>query len=225
MEGISNWKIWELTAVTVLLCMMPWISRALRDERRTGLEKIALALGFSFEPDARMLPPEILEAAPLFKLGHLGEASNLLCKSVGRGTLYVFDYAYAVDGGSRSGKGERRQTVAVFPVSGHLPQFQLYPEHLGHKIMQLFGYQDIDFADSPEFSSMYLLRGTDEAAVRRVFSVEARRLLSGMPGWHVEGGGAWLAVYKTVDRQSPDAYPDYIKQAGDISSVFGGPRA
>jgi hypothetical protein len=39
---------------------------------------------------------------------------------------------------------------------------------MDHGLAAYFGGQDIDFAESPEFSRAYRLRGSDEAAVRAV---------------------------------------------------------
>ena len=224
MKPDIDWQLWKLAGMTVVAVFL-LILRVLPDSRRRELKKIALSLGFSFEPDAITLPSGLLDTVPLFKRGKSGRVSNLLYKNDGYGTLFVLDYVCDSEDEDGSRKDGWPRTVALFPFSRNLPYFQLYPENLGHKIKQLFGCQDIDFADSPEFSRQYLLRGPDEAAVRKVFSVEARNMLSGMPGWHVEGSGEWLAVYKGAGRQRPENYQDYIKQAGDISSVFGGPRA
>src|SRR2546422_3151571 len=53
-----------------------------------------------------------------------------------------------------------------WPMEGRLPTFMLTPEDLRAKLAVLFGGQDVDFDDSPEFSRRYRLRGTDEDAVR-----------------------------------------------------------
>ena len=223
-EHMSNAEIWELTGWIALFCLMPVISRVMRDQRRTAFEKAAMALGFNFDEEGRTLPTEILSSLPVFNIGDSREVSNLMYKAAGAGTMYVFEYSYHAQG-PYSHKGRNHHIVVVFPSSGNLPQFQLSPELLRDKVKQLFGYQDIDFADSPEFSKKYLLRGPDEEAVRKVFSVEARNLLSAMKDWHVEGAGAWLAMFRPGVYVGPEHYQDHIKQAGDISSVFGGPRA
>ena len=68
-----------------------------------------------------------------------------------------------------------------------LPQFLLTPEGFWARVAAYFGGQDIDFADSPEFSSAYRLRGSDEPAVRALFTPARRQVFELIRGQHAAG--------------------------------------
>lgn len=195
------------------------LARHLHKKRHEDLSKIAVSMGFEFDPEAESVPGELRVSLPVFMEGTAKTCSNQMSRRAGDRQFLVFDYSYTI----RSGKNStvHSQTIAAFNCGAFLPQFQLCPEHLGHKIMQLFGYQDIDFPETPEFSKKILLRGPDEAAVRSLLSMEARMFLQGMPGWHIEGSGQWLAAYKSGGTQKPLDYVSYVDQARRIALTFG----
>ena len=188
-------------------------------KRRRFLQQLALASGFSFDEKAESLPQELLSSLPVFNTGHSQEAFNLLSCDCGGSRLLVFDYTYVTGHGKH--KTGHEQTIVVVQGSRLLARFSLSPEGLGDKFLQLFGYQDIDFPENPEFSRMYLVRGEDELAVRQLFSMEAMMQLQSSPGWTLEGGGQWLALYKTGKLQYMENVEDYIAQARVIASAFG----
>lgn len=101
-----------------------------------------------------------------------------------------------------------------------LPEFQLRPENVFYKVMSALGYQDIDLENRPEFSKAYLLRGTDEAEIRRVFNPEIAQHFERYPGWCVEAGGRWVVVYRAGKRVKPDDLRDFIDDGGQIASVI-----
>src|SRR5207302_2233016 len=90
-----------------------------------------------------------------------------------------------------TGSGKSSQTHRIggllWTVERSLPQFLLTPEGLWARIVAHFGGQDIDFAESPEFSSAYRLRGSDEAAVRALFTAARRQVCELVHAEHAGG--------------------------------------
>lgn len=189
------------------------------DKRRKYLQQLALASGFLFEAKAESLPQELLSLLPVLQAGHSNKAFNLLSRTCAGSRLLVFDHSYVTGSGKHSERHE--QTIVVVPSRNMLTNFRLSPEGWGNKFLQLFGYHDVDFTENPEFSKMYLLRGEDEAAIRQLFSMEVMMQLQNSPGWTLEGGGQWLALYKTGKLQYMENVEDYIAQAKVIASAFG----
>ena len=56
----------------------------------------------------------------------------------------------------------------------NLPTFLLEPENILHKIGEIFGGGDIDFPESPVFSSKYLLKGSDLERITSLIGPEVR---------------------------------------------------
>ena len=51
-----------------------------------------------------------------------------------------------------------------------LPEFFLRPETKFHKILEFFGFDDIDFSEAPKFSETYQLTGPNEEHIRAFMS-------------------------------------------------------
>jgi hypothetical protein len=84
---------------------------------------------------------------------------------------------------------------------------------VGWLIATKLGYQDIDIPQSPEFSSRYIVRGTDEAAIRAALHPRATSYLAAHPGWVIEAQGATVAVYKPFTVATPRNVRTYIDEA------------
>jgi hypothetical protein len=114
----------------------------------------------------------------------------------------IFDYRYTVGGGKNS--QTFNQSVLYFePPNLNLPFFSLRPEHLLHKLIEAFGYQDIDFGNHPTFSSKYLLRGPDEPALRNLFNDALLGFYEMNQGLSADGGGNQLFFFQQNYRQPP----------------------
>ena len=80
--------------------------------------------------------------------------------------------------------------------AGARPDFALEPEALWTKFSELSFGRDIDFAEYPEFSRKYYLRGDDEPAIRRFFTEELIEFLQTQEPMHVESYRGKLLVYR-----------------------------
>ncbi len=101
-----------------------------------------------------------------------------------------------------------------------LPDFQLSPEGFLHGLVEVFGAQDIDFEQSEEFSKRYLLKGPDEAAIRRVFTIDVLAWFSGAPGWRVQAGGGRLLAFRGEKLVEPAEIPAFAAEALRIAGLF-----
>ena len=132
----------------------------------------------------------------------------------------MFDYRYTVGGGKNS--QTFNQTVVYFePSNLNLPFFSLRPEHLLHKLIEAFGYQDIDFGNHPTFSSKYLLRGPDELALRNLFSDALLSFYEANLGLSADGGGNQLFIFQQNYRQPPAQIQSTVSAALKLQRLYG----
>lgn len=192
-----------------------WEARRLEEVRT-----VAAAMGFTFhEPAAGDSLAEWVGTLPVFDRGHSRKALATLEGEIAGTPVLLTDYRYVT--GSGKNQQSHTQTVAVFTELGRgLPEFELCPEHIFHKIGQAFGYQDIDFEGYEEFSKHYLLRGKDETAVRDVFGPETLSLLGGDPGWSVQARDGRLAVFRARNRVKPPVLPAFLAHALRIAGAL-----
>lgn len=195
-------------------------------KRSDAFQDLARRRGWRFESHAGSEPTSLWGKFPLFERGrsYSRQATNLVSGSTNDTDFALFDYFYVIG----SGKNRRRhkQTV-VFLRSPrfHLAAFELRPESVFHKIGGLFGYQDIDFDASPDFSANYLLRGEHEGRVRKLFNSSLRRYLESTTGWSIEGLDDGLLIYRHNKRSDPEDAPNLINDAATIGHHFNRERA
>ncbi|MCS6852750.1 MAG: hypothetical protein NZ700_16455 [Gemmataceae bacterium] len=214
-----------LSAVIVAAIVLGIIGGALygiyvlEKKRRQALERAAADLGFDFYP---VPPQELLQPFVVFAVHNLGRDTtyaNLLHGRAAHMEVSIVDQRFVT--GSGKTRRSHSQTVAlVCSPALRLPSFTLGPENFLHKLMNLFGYQDIDFADHPRFSRMYLLRGPDEASVRELFTPETLEFFEEHPGLSVEGRGDRFALYRADQRVKPEGIRNFLELGGSILEVL-----
>ena len=196
------------------------VNRRMEQQRTEALATASQTMGFAFEPEGDL---EVLKGfgdLPLYGRGHSKKVRNVMTGKAGEHDLKLFDYRYTTGGGKNSHTWT--QTVALFPQGGEgLPDFLLAPENILHKIGQVFGYQDIDFDSSSDFSSHYLLRGSDEMAIRSAFGAAALAFFAQERGWHVEVASRTVGIYRSDKKCKPEELPAFLEQAQAALRALG----
>ncbi len=217
MESLA--PILIVVAVLALIGGLVVYSQKMEQKRTEELLAVCHVMGFQFEAAGDVEQVKTLGDLPLFSHGHSKKVSNVMSGRAGGREVKLFDYRYTTGSGKNSHTWH--QTVALYPQAGEgLPQFLLAPENVFHKIGAVFGYQDIDFDSSPEFSSHYLLRGPDEMAIRSVFSVDALHLFALQQGWHVECAGGSVGVYRANRRCKPEEVRPFLDETQGVLRVL-----
>jgi len=183
-------------------------------KRRAALQIKAQTLGFSYLAKAGLDQIPASSVFHLFSVGRAKHVHSLLQKDEEGVATSIFDYDYTTGGGKS--QHTHRQTVFLFETARlRLPSFSLRPENVFHKIGQSFGMQDIDFDTHPEFSKKWLLKGDDEAAIRKVFNEEVLSVFENTKGMVSEAKGETLLLYRPEKRVAPEllfeAYEVYRK--------------
>jgi hypothetical protein len=187
--------------------------------RTAALRALAERLGWSFREEAGVEVIPDAERFELFTQGHTRKVRNFMAGSVDGVKAAVFDYAYTTGGGKNQTTWQ--QTVAcVHTREMDLPLFSLRPETFFHRIGQLFGYQDIDLERRPVFSDAYLLRGTDEAAVRAAFAPMVTEFFEARQKLCATGAGPVLYLWRTGGRVKPEGVEALLAEAAELAGRF-----
>jgi hypothetical protein len=208
--------------VVLLVGFLFWYQYHTERKRSDAMAVACQLMNFAFTEKTSKEQMKALSAFDLLQRGHSRRARNLMAGVVSTADVELFDYQYTIGSGKSSHTS--RQTVLVLADdAARLPNFQLVPENFLHKIGQLFGYQDIDFAEDTTFSRQYLLRGRDEQAIRQTFTAEALAYFAAHPGWSVEAKDGRLAVFQAGKRRDPDKCPEFVAEAMTILRLFQAP--
>lgn len=217
---MENHWIWLLLLVfPAFLGLLLYFNHRHEKARREALHDAAqrLVLRFFADGDADFLAR--LGSFGLANQGHSRRLTNLMRGNHGDLEVAIFDYRYTTGGGKSS--HTYRQTALV--LSGErtaLTPFSLRPENVFDKISAWLGGQDIDFESRPGFSSQYLLRAQDEAAVRRLFQGPVFDFFEAKPGFTVECDGSRLLVYRYNRRIDPEEISDFLAQGRQILELL-----
>ncbi|MGE3410259.1 MAG: hypothetical protein AB7I37_26000 [Pirellulales bacterium] len=194
------------------------IGSLLEQKRTERLRLAAEELGLEFSALAAEMPGQSA-GLPLFSMGRGHKYANVIRASTGEVSVKIVDFQYTI--GHGKSRRDVKQTVACISSPAlALPVFQLRPELFTDKIAAVLGQQDIDFADSPTFSKMFLLRGTDEAAIRALFHEDAIFHFQQHAGLSVEGAKQSLIVFRAGKRADPRQLRTFLEDAYRVYALF-----
>ena len=212
-----------IAAVLAGIGLLIYLGWRYERKRTEALQQIAAELGFDFSPGGDLVhsPADRFAALRLFSQGRSRKVRNLMRGAGQNAEVSIFDYSYTV--GSGKNKKTYRQTVICLESPAlQIPDFELRPEHLFHRIGGLFGYQDIDFGDYPEFSRKYLLRGPNEAAIRSAFDAAIVAHLESLDRAYVEGHSGQLVFYRHAKRVRPEEVRGLLEEAYGVFALLRG---
>jgi hypothetical protein len=176
-------------------------------------------LGFSFWPEADLDLQERLGPFYLSSQGHSRKIQNVFRMEIHDIAVTLFEYRYRTNQGKHT--RTHRQTVLLFETERlQLPLFTLRPEGMFHRIAKRFGYQDINFEAHPVFSESYLLRGHEEAEIRRLFSEQVLNYYSRHDELCTEGDGQRLIFYQKGQTVEPGWLEGFLEQGLDVLDLF-----
>jgi hypothetical protein len=224
MDALTFQVVFAVFSVVVVIVVLLLAKRArkLERERILGLKSSATLLGWQFAEEAPLNYLPNLENFAFFRQGHNKQIKNMMYGETNGVKAALFDYIYVT--GSGKSRHTHYQSVAYFePRHLNLPFFSLRPEDALHKLIAMFGYQDIDFGNHPTFSRKYILRGTDEQAIRNTFDDALLAFYERNPGLSTDGGGNQLFIFRQSYRTPPHEAQSFINMAVQVENVFPRP--
>lgn len=155
-----------------------------------------------------------------FSLGHSRVSDNLLESASGTVKVLLGDYRYTT--GSGKNASTHTFTVCILEKAGlGLPHAFMRPQNLFDALGKVFGGQDIDFAEDPEFSKAFVLQGGNESAVRSKFDRPSRAWLVA----HKERFRRFEAMNDTIaffaPRTKPELAPQLLDEALQFLMIWG----
>lgn len=208
-----------LVAILTVVVLVVVYQRKKEKERTQQLQAAARHLGWTFAEEAPLNMITGLEQFGLFSQGHGKQIKNMMYGEASGIKAAVFDYVYV------TGSGKHRQVhyqsvVYLEPANLRLPYFSLRPENFLHKVFTVFGYQDIDFGQRPEFSRNYLLRGQDELAIRQTFNDRLLSFYENYAGTCTDAGGSQLLLFRAGHRFEPHEIQSYLSLGLNLLTLF-----
>ncbi|MFK7817573.1 MAG: hypothetical protein AB8G99_02545 [Planctomycetaceae bacterium] len=213
-------SIWIIAGVLGLMGVIFYFSHAAAKRRTEAMEGIAQELGLDFFQESDSSVAVSLGKLRLFDRGRKKRFMNMMTGTANGVRIAIFEYRYTT--GSGKHQHTHQQTVISFQSDLlSLPDFELRPEHMFHKIGQAFGYKDIDFATHPRFSKQYLLRGPGEQQIRELFEPALLEFFEDQKkGVCVEAGHSRLIFYRAGKRLKPEQIRDFMTEGFGVYSML-----
>ena len=210
---------WIFVLFIALFATAIVISIVLDRKRTEAIKQLAATMGFDYREHPQTYLPDTIWQFDLFNKGRNRRLKHLIQGTQEEAIVSVSDYQYTT--GTQKNRTTHNQTV-VFIESDrlNLPNFLLIPENIFHKVGNVFGYKDIDFDSHPEFSSQYLLKGTDEESVRSLFHDGILNIYQRHPGTSTEGLDTLLIYYRKGQRFKPDQWQNLLNEAIEAYEQF-----
>jgi MFS superfamily sulfate permease-like transporter len=186
--------------------------------RQVSLRKFANANEYDFNPQHVRVASKYKDF-PIQRGNKIRFEENLLSKYADIGKVEVADMTL-VQGAGQVGSETRVTVVHISETDLPIPDFALEPESFGTKFTELTGGKDIDFAEFPEFSRKYYLRGENETAIRSFFSEPVMRFLENREEIHIECHKHRLLIYKKLDLLDPHEIEFLEKYAEDFVNLL-----
>ncbi len=212
-----------ISVLILLVAGAIYTSAVLERKRKEKIAEVAESLGLTFVPGDDLSFRERFSDMAFFQTGHSKLSGNCMTGDSGDVRISIFDYTFST--GSGKNKSTRRLTVVALESANlKIPSFSMRPEIFLDKIGSMLGFQDIDFDDDPEFSNAFVLKGENEAAIRKTFHRQLRKGLATRTGINVEATRGKLVCFRGYSRSKPEAYPDLLKEAYEIYGLFVDPQ-
>jgi hypothetical protein len=203
-----------------LLFVIPITYARGKARRRTeAMKRAAAELGLILLPKGDGEVLKDLATYHLFSQGEQRRIANMLWGKADGLEIKIFDYDYSI--GSEESRETPTQTVIYFRSPElDLPAFSLRPKSVFHRIATFFGYQDIVFATRPAFSKAYLLRGKDEAAVRKLFDDTVVSHFERGTSLVAEGGGTQFVLLRPGKVVEPEQVRFFVQEGFEVLELF-----
>ena len=192
-----------------------WYSHRTAKKRREAFIETAQEMGLQSSPDGDSELMDRFSGFKLFSRGRARRMKNVVQGDSGEVKIAIFDYQYTTG----SGKQTRTHYQSVVSLQSHeiqCPDFTMRPEGMLDKIGGAIGLQDIDFDSHPNFSKMFVLKSSNEPAIREYFQPALLEFFETKKGISVEAGHGALFFYRPSKKIKPEEIKDYLGQAYEV---------
>lgn len=201
----------------IVLFLVSWLNEKKRTET---FKAMAAQMGFEFYEKDDMLHVS-LGNFKLFSSGHSQRTKNVFKGTREDVSVLIADYAYTTGHGKNT--TTHQQTICIIDdPEMKVPHFFLRHENKFFDFLgKVFGGQDINFDDDPQFSDAFVLQGESESMTRELFSSDIRRGFVKFAGTNsqIEGRGPRILLHNGK-RTKPEQITRLLKDTFDVYNLL-----
>ena len=221
-----NWLVskpeifFPVIIVFLVICIGTGMVR--EKKRRKELEEIGKTLGLTYSYNPTVDIFTICSDFKIFQTNYWREVKNTLKGTINEVAYTFFDYSYHTQVTSGSGSPITLIVGLAEFKNITLPQLSLSAECFLHRWEEKLGRQkDIDFADYPEFSKNYLLKGEDPDKIKGLFKHKLIRFFETHDeSISMEAIGNKLVLFVDRELTSTKKTQEFIKSTLEIINLL-----
>lgn len=184
-------------------------------KRREGFIQAAEQMGLQSYPDGDSELFDRFAGFRLFSKGRARKMKNVVQGDSGEVKIAIFDYQYTTGSGKQT-RTHYQSVISLQSQEIRCPDFTMRPEGMLDKIGGAIGLQDIDFDSHPNFSKMFVLKSSNQTAIREYFKPPLLEFFETKKGISVEAAHGALFFYRPSKKISPEEIKDYLAQAYEV---------
>jgi hypothetical protein len=188
-------------------------------KRQEGWKSAAAELGLEFFPHGATELQSQLSVFGLFQSGRARQLQRLIQGESDELVISIFDYRYTT-GSGKSTHTYQQTVVGLRSQRLNVPAFSMRAENMLDKLGGLVGLADVDFESNPKFSSMFVLKGPNEEAIRSFFKPSILSFFENYKGLSVEAVAGAAIIYYPGKRVPPNEIKNYMSKAYEIYGVL-----
>lgn len=204
--------------LSILLVAISWYMEL---KRREALKAVATELVLAFSPGD---PFEIDTGYNHFKGLQRSDyewATNVISGNYRTHEVKLFDYHYEIEDTDSEGNKETQHysfSAAILTLPGELPDLIARPEGLFDKVVQGFGFDDIDL-DNHEFSRKYMVNSGSKKFAYDIFTPRMMEYFLVIGKQYLEvGKDSMLMIFQK--KMGPDTIRTYLDTIVDVRNMF-----
>jgi hypothetical protein len=188
--------------------------------RQNVYAAFCLTRGYEYVPSRSKAETQYAEVVGMFKIGSRHKWRDEISGVFNGRPFTAFEYQY-VSGTGRFQSAYNKAMIHWRLDRPSLPHFTVVPAST-----YLFRIgrtpEDVDFPDDKAFSKAYILTGSDQAAMRSLFTPELRAALAAMPGLYVAAQAQDVFWWREGRLPGPDDFEAFLNEGDRVLNLFAG---
>jgi hypothetical protein len=191
--------------------VLRYSTRKWEQNRADTVYKVAASMGMEYSPSGEWFR-EQLASFDLIKSERESEITNVVYGETEECRISIFDFNFV------RGTGEYRMIIRLTAVAVEsprlmIPDFRLRPLDFLERCTGLKARSGISFADNLPFSKKFLVEGTDEVKIRKLFDRPLQEAFLERTGYCVEALPGLIVYYNPGFLCKAEKYPSLIEDA------------
>ena len=219
----------ELAVLPLLFLIVPpalalaaifGLPRLIERRRQNVYAVFCLSRGYQYVSSRRGAEAQYADVVGMFKIGSRHKWRDEISGVFNGRPLTAFEYQY-VSGTGRFQAAYNKAMIHWQVDRASLPHFTMVPANT-----YLFRIgrtpEDVDFPDDKAFSKAYIITGSDQVAMRALFTPQLRTALAAVPGLYVAAQAQDVFWWREGRLPGPGGFDAFLNEGDRVVNLFAG---